>query len=88
MYYMYLKLNFWTFWSVIKRVLESKQVVLGVVVVESVSILLSIPKALSVNAAQDAIELFVKLRAYHNVSQIQKDKEQLKWFILDTRSKS
>lgn len=38
---------------------------------------------MSVNAAQDATELVAKLRAYHNASQTQKDKEQLKWFGLD-----
>ena len=52
-------------------------------IAEFASALLSIPKALSVNAAQDATELVAKLRAYHNSSQTQKDKEQLKWFGLD-----
>lgn len=92
---------------VVKRVLESKQVVPGggccetalsiylenfattvssreqLAIAEFASALLSIPKALSVNAAQDATELVAKLRAYHNASQTQKDKEQLKWFGLD-----
>lgn len=48
-------------------------------IAEFATALLSIPKALSVNAAQDATELVAKLRAYHNSSQTQKDKEQLKW---------
>jgi hypothetical protein len=51
------------------------------------STLLSISKASCINAAQDAAELVAKLRAYHNLSQTQKDKEQLKWFGLETRSK-
>jgi len=93
--------------SVVKRVLESKQVVPGggccetalsiylenfattvssreqLAIAEFASALLSIPKALSVNAAQDATDLVAKLRAYHNASQTQKDKELLKWFGLD-----
>ncbi|CAF1058197.1 unnamed protein product [Rotaria sordida] len=95
---------------VVKRVLESKQVVPGggccetalsiylenfattvssreqLAIAEFATALLSIPKALSVNAAQDATELVAKLRAYHNASQTQKDKEQLKWFGLDLQS--
>ncbi|CAF1185712.1 unnamed protein product [Adineta steineri] len=95
---------------VVKRVLESKQVVPGggccetalsiylenfattvssreqLAIAEFASALLSIPKALSVNAAQDATELVAKLRAYHNASQTQKDKEQLKWFGLDLQA--
>lgn len=38
---------------------------------------------MSVNAAQDATELVAKLRAFHNSSQTQKEKEPLKWFGLD-----
>ncbi len=41
---------------------------------------------MSVNAAQDATELVSKLRAYHNSSQVQKEKEQLKWFGLDLQA--
>lgn len=41
---------------------------------------------MSVNAAQDATDLVAKLRAYHNGSQTQKDKEQLKWFGLDLQA--
>ncbi|CAF5081316.1 unnamed protein product, partial [Rotaria sp. Silwood1] len=40
-------------------------------IAEFATALLSIPKALSVNAAQDATELIAKLRAYHNASQTQ-----------------
>ncbi|UJR10660.1 hypothetical protein I4U23_014855 [Adineta vaga] len=92
---------------VVKRVLESKQVVPGggccetalsiylenfattinsreqLAVAEFASALLSIPKALSVNAGQDASDLIAKLRAYHNASQIIAEREQLKWFGLD-----
>jgi len=95
---------------VIKRVLESKQVVPGggccetalsiylenfattvssreqLAIAEFASALLSIPKALSVNAAQDATELVAKLRAYHNGSQTQPDKQPLKWFGLDLQA--
>ena len=45
--------------------------------------LLVIPKTLAINAAQDAIELVSKLRAYHNTSQIKKDKDHYKWMGLD-----
>ena len=55
-------------------------------IAEFASALLSIPKALSVNAAQDATELVAKLRAYHNSSQTQIEKEQLKWFGLDLQA--
>lgn len=55
-------------------------------IAEFASALLSIPKALSVNAAQDATELVAKLRAYHNTSQTQKEKEQLRWFGLDLQA--
>ncbi|CAF1235620.1 unnamed protein product [Didymodactylos carnosus] len=92
---------------VVKRVLESKQVVPGggccetalsiylenfattvssreqLAIAEFATALLSIPKSLAVNAAQDATELVAKLRSYHNASQTQKDKDQLKWFGLD-----
>ncbi|CAF1146833.1 unnamed protein product, partial [Didymodactylos carnosus] len=92
---------------VVKRVLESKQIVPGggccetalsiylenfattvssreqLAIAEFATALLSIPKSLAVNAAQDATELVAKLRSYHNASQTQKDKDQLKWFGLD-----
>lgn len=55
-------------------------------IAEFATALLSIPKALSVNAAQDATDLISKLRSYHNASQTQKDKEALKWFGLDLQA--
>jgi T-complex protein 1 subunit alpha len=45
--------------------------------------LLVIPKTLAINAAQDAIELVSKLRAYHNTSQLKEDKAHWKWMGLD-----
>lgn len=45
--------------------------------------LLVIPKTLAINAAQDAIELVAKLRAYHNTSQLKEDKAHWKWMGLD-----
>jgi T-complex protein 1 subunit alpha len=45
--------------------------------------LLSIPKTLAVNAAQDSTDLVAKLRAYHNASQTDKSKDNLKWTGLD-----
>jgi T-complex protein 1 subunit alpha len=41
--------------------------------------LLVIPKTLATNAAQDAISLLAKLRAFHNRSQSDKKFEDLKW---------
>lgn len=41
--------------------------------------LLVIPKQLAVNAAQDSTDLVAKLRAYHNLSQTQAEKKDLKW---------
>lgn len=41
--------------------------------------LLTIPKTLAVNAAQDATDLVAKLRAYHNSSQTKADLADLKW---------
>merc|ERR1711922_31652 len=55
---------------VVKRVLESKSVVV-------------IPKTLAVNAAKDSADLVAKLRAYHNSSQTKKEHEQLKNCGLD-----
>merc|ERR1712080_147413 len=60
---------------VIKRVLESKSVVVGGGCVEAAlsiylenfaNSLLVIPKTLAVNAAKDSADLVAKLRAYHN----------------------
>ena len=45
--------------------------------------LLVIPKTLAVNAAQDAFELVAKLRAFHNTSQTDPTKTNLKWIGLD-----
>ncbi len=45
--------------------------------------LLVIPKTLAINAAQDAIELVSKLRAYHNTAQLKEDKAHYKWMGLD-----
>lgn len=42
--------------------------------------LLVIPKTLATNAAQDAISLLAKLRAFHNRSQTDKKFEDMKWF--------
>ena len=41
--------------------------------------LLVIPKTLAANAAQDAISLLAKLRAFHNRSQTDKKFEDMKW---------
>ncbi|KAL3090839.1 hypothetical protein niasHS_007214 [Heterodera schachtii] len=45
--------------------------------------LLVIPKTLATNAAQDAISLLAKLRAFHNRSQTDKKFEHMKWSGLD-----
>ena len=42
-----------------------------------------IPRTLAVNAAQDASDLVAKLRAYHNSSQTQADRIDLKHYGLD-----
>jgi len=52
-------------------------------IAEFANSLLVIPKTLTVNAAKDSVDLVAKLRAYHNASQVQADKAQLKWFGLD-----
>ncbi len=41
--------------------------------------LLTIPKQLAVNAAQDSTDLVAKLRAYHNSSQTKPEHRELKW---------
>ena len=41
--------------------------------------LLTIPKQLAVNAAQDSTDLVAKLRAYHNSSQAKPEHKDLKW---------
>ena len=43
--------------------------------------LLVIPKTLSVNAAQDSTELVAQLRAFHNASQTDQSKADLKWCV-------
>merc|ERR1712183_514379 len=43
-------------------------------IAEFANSLLVIPKTLTVNAAKDSADLVAKLRAYHNVSQVQADK--------------
>ncbi|XP_063991554.1 T-complex protein 1 subunit alpha [Diachasmimorpha longicaudata] len=92
---------------VVKRVLESKNVVPGggcveaalsiylenfamslssreqLAIAEFARSLLVIPKTLAVNAAQDAIHLVAKLRAYHNFSQTSSDTGDFKWMGLD-----
>jgi len=45
--------------------------------------LLAIPKTLSVNAAKDASDLVAKLRAYHNKSQTDPARANLRWVGLD-----
>ena len=41
--------------------------------------LLVIPKTLAVNAAQDSTDLVAQLRAFHNASQTDPSKADLKW---------
>ena len=43
--------------------------------------LLTIPKQLAVNAAQDSTDLVAKLRAYHNSSQAKPEHKDLKWWV-------
>ena len=52
-------------------------------IAEFAEALLVIPKTLASNAAQDAIELVSKLRAYHNTAQVAKGKEHYKSMGLD-----
>jgi len=52
-------------------------------VAEFANSLTVIPKVLAVNAAKDAIELLAQLRAYHNLSQTDSTKTELKWVGLD-----
>merc|ERR1712080_159671 len=82
---------------VIKRVLESKSVVVGggcveaalsiyleqLAIADFAKSLLVTPKTLAVNAAKDSADLVAKLRAYHNSSQTKKEHEQLKHCGLD-----
>ncbi|XP_022091226.1 T-complex protein 1 subunit alpha-like [Acanthaster planci] len=52
-------------------------------IAEFANSLLVIPKTLAVNAAKDSVDLVAKLRAYHNTSQMQADRAELKWVGLD-----
>lgn len=53
-------------------------------IAEFANSLLVIPKCLAVNAAKDSTELVSKLRAYHNSSQVEPEKNaKYKWFGLD-----
>ncbi len=52
-------------------------------IAEFANSLLVIPKTLAVNAAKDSVELVAKLRAYHNTSQMQAERADLKWVGLD-----
>jgi T-complex protein 1 subunit alpha len=52
-------------------------------IAEFANSLLVIPKTLTVNAAKDSADLVAKLRAYHNASQTQESKSELKWYGLD-----
>jgi T-complex protein 1 subunit alpha len=92
---------------VVKRMLESNQLVAGggaveaalsiylenfattlgsreqLAIAEFADALLVIPKTLSVNAAKDASELVARLRAYHNTSQSEPGKRDLRFSGLD-----
>lgn len=92
---------------VVKRVIESKTVVVGggaveaalsiylenlatslssreqLAIAEFANSLLVIPKSLAVNAAKDSVDLVAKLRAFHNTSQLQGERADLKWVGLD-----
>ncbi|VDP23601.1 unnamed protein product [Soboliphyme baturini] len=48
--------------------------------------LMSIPKVLAVNAAQDSTDLVSKLRAFHSKSQSSPEFEHLKWHGLDLQT--
>lgn len=52
-------------------------------IAEFAKALLVIPKTLSVNAALDCTDLVAKLRAFHNESQRNPEKSELKWYGLD-----
>ena len=52
-------------------------------VAEFANALLVIPRTLTINAAQDAIELVAKLRAFHHTSQTVEGKSDLKYMGLD-----
>lgn len=52
-------------------------------IAEYANAMLVIPKTLAVNAAKDSTDLVAKLRAYHNASQNDPKKADLKWYGLD-----
>lgn len=52
-------------------------------IAEYANAMLVIPKTLAVNAAKDSTDLVAKLRAYHNASQNDPSKKDLKWYGLD-----
>lgn len=52
-------------------------------IAEFANSLLVIPKTLAVNAAKDSTDLVAKLRAFHNTSQTNAEREALKWYGLD-----
>jgi len=52
-------------------------------IAEYANAMLVIPKTLAVNAAKDSTDLVAKLRAYHNASQNDTAKKDLKWYGLD-----
>lgn len=52
-------------------------------IAEYAEALLTIPKILAVNAAQDATDLVAKLRAYHNMAQCDDKKKELSMCGLD-----
>ncbi|XP_071854432.1 T-complex protein 1 subunit alpha-like [Apostichopus japonicus] len=52
-------------------------------IAEFANSLLVIPKTLAVNAAKDSVDLVAKLRAFHNTSQLQGERADLKWVGLD-----
>ncbi|CAM9823681.1 unnamed protein product [Ascophyllum nodosum] len=67
--------------------LESFATTLGsreqLAIAEFAEAMLVIPKTLAVNAAKDSTELVAKLRAYHNTSQLQKDKTEYRHYGLE-----
>lgn len=52
-------------------------------IAEYANAMLVIPKTLAVNAAKDSTDLVAKLRAYHNASQNDPKRVDLKWYGLD-----
>jgi len=75
--------------SALNIFLEDKARSLGgreqLAVAEFAEALLTIPKTLAVNAAQDSIDLVARLRVHHNAAQTSPDpaKQEYRWFGLD-----